>query len=262
VFTGLIEEMGEIAGVADGADGRCLRVRAARVGPTLTPGASIAVNGVCQTVTAFPGPAEFAVTAVGETLRRTTLGSFRPGRRVNLERPLRVGDRLDGHWVNGHVDGKGRILDVRRQGRDVSFRIGLPDGLGRFVVEKGSIAVDGVSLTVGEVDAVSFRVYIIPKTRELTLFGTYRAGDEVNIEADILAKYAAKAMAGGERAAGSESAAGGERSAGCGRTAGVAGTARGAAGARGAETADGAEALGAWRQQAREVFEAWERGDR
>jgi riboflavin synthase len=228
VFTGLIEEMGEITGVTDGVDGRSLRVRAARVGPTLMSGASIALNGVCQTVTDLPGPTEFAVTAVGETLRRTTLGSFRPGRRVNLERPLRVGDRLDGHWVNGHVDGTGRILEVRHEGRDVSFRVGLPPGLGRFVVEKGSIAVDGVSLTVGEVETDSFRVYIIPKTRELTLFGTYRAGDEVNIEADILAKYAAKAMAEGGRAAGGR----------------------------------GTEGLGAWRPQAREVFEAWERGDR
>lgn len=238
MFTGLIEELGEITGVADGADGRCLRVRAARVAPALAPGASIAVNGVCQTVTGFPGPAEFAVTAVGETLRRTTLGSFRPGWRVNLERPLRVGDRLDGHWVNGHVDGKGRILEVRRDGRDVSFRVGLPGGLARFVVEKGSIAVDGVSLTVGEVDAGSFRVYIIPKTRELTLFGTYRTGDEVNIEADILAKYVAAAMAGGAR------------------------TARGAKIHVGVGAAGGAEVIGAWGPQAREVLKAWERGDR
>jgi len=232
VFTGLIEEMGEITGVTGGVDGRSLRVRAARVGPTLMPGASIAVNGVCQTVTGLSGPTEFAITAVGETLRRTTLGSFRPGRRVNLERPLRVGDRLDGHWVNGHVDGKGRILEVRREGCDVSFRVGLPAGLGRFVVEKGSIAVDGVSLTVGEVDADSFRIYIIPKTRELTLFGTYRAGDEVNIEADILAKYAAKAMAEGVEPARSANAAG------------------------------DAEVPGTWGASARGVFEAWERGDR
>ena len=154
---------------------------------------------------------------MGETLRRTTLGSFRPGRRVNLERPLRVGDRLDGHWVNGHVDGRGRILEVRREGRDVSFRIGLPAGLGRFVVEKGSIAVDGVSLTVGEVDAGSFRVYIIPETRELTLFGTYRAGDEVNIEADILAKYAAKALAADAESAGAAGGASGARGAPRGR---------------------------------------------
>jgi riboflavin synthase len=238
VFTGLIEEMGEITGVAEGADGRCLRVRAAKVAPTLGPGASVAVNGVCQTVTGLPGPAEFEVIAVGETLRRTTLGSFRPGRRVNLERPLRIGDRLDGHWVNGHVDGKGRILEVGRHGRDVSFRVALPDGLGRYVVEKGSIAVDGVSLTVGEVDAGSFRVYVIPKTREVTLFGTYRAGDEVNIEADILAKYAAKAMAGGGVAVEATESPLGQPVAG------------------------GANAPGTWGPQARGVFEGWEWGDR
>lgn len=238
MFTGLIEELGEITGVADGADGRCLRVRAAKVVSTLVPGASIAVNGVCQTVTGLPGPAEFEVIAVGETLRRTTLGLFRPGLRVNLERPLRIGDRLDGHWVNGHVDGKGRILEVRRQGRDVSFRVALPDSLGRYVVEKGSIAVDGVSLTVGEVDAGSFRVYVIPKTREVTLFGTYRAGDEVNVEADILAKYVEKTMAGS----------------------GV--DAEAAEAPRGAAAAGRTNASGTWGPQARGVFEGWERGDR
>jgi riboflavin synthase len=203
VFTGLIEEVGEITEVLDRADGRHLRVRAPRIGPDLVPGASVAVSGVCLTVTALPAPARFEVTAVGETLRRTTVGSLGPGRRVNLERPLRVGDRLDGHWVNGHVDATGRIVEARREGQDVSFRISLPGGLGRFVVEKGSIAVDGVSLTVGGVDAGSFRVHIIPETLERTLFRTYREGDEVNIEADILAKYAAKAL--GSRA-GSEAA--------------------------------------------------------
>lgn len=239
MFTGLIEELGEVTGVVDGTDGRGIRVRAARCAPALALGSSVAVSGVCQTVTGLPGPDEFEVMAVGETLRRTTFGSFRPGRRVNLELPLRVGDRLDGHWVNGHVDGTGRILEIRQGAREVSFRIGLPAGLGRFVVEKGSIAVDGVSLTVGEVDAGSFRVYIIPKTRELTLFGTYRTGDEVNVEADILAKYAAKALAAGGKAVEGPDAVG---------AAGLGGVAQ-------------ADRLPGWGPSAREVFEAWERGD-
>jgi riboflavin synthase len=202
VFTGLIEELGEVVAARDGAGGRHLRVRG---GPTLAglaPGASVAICGVCQTVVTLPAADQFEVIAVGETLRRTTLGSFRPGQRVNLERPLRVGDRLDGHWVNGHIDGTGRVVEVRRDGRDFSFRIALPAGVERFVVEKGSIAVDGVSLTVGEVGTGDFRVYIIPETRERTLFGTYHEGSEVNIEADILAKYAAKAFAGGAGANG------------------------------------------------------------
>jgi riboflavin synthase len=243
VFTGLIEETGEITGVTDGVGGRRLRVRAARVGPALAPGASIAVNGACQTVTAVSRPTEFEVTAVGETLRRTTLGSFRPGHRVNLERPLRVGDRLDGHWVNGHVEGRGRILGVRRDRRDFGFFIGLPAGLERFVVEKGSIAVDGVSLTVGEVEAASFWVHIIPETRERTLFGTYREGSEVNIEADILAKYAAIALTGGAVLAGS---------------AGLAGSAT-APGREG--VAGGRATAGAWGPRAHGILEAWERGE-
>jgi riboflavin synthase len=240
VFTGLIEELGAIVGVADGPDGRRLRVRATGLGPDLSPGASIAVNGVCQTVTAGAGTAEFELLAVGETLRRTTFAALRVGRPVNLERPLRVGDRLDGHWVNGHVDCTARILEIRRQGRDFSFRIDLPAAIARFVVEKGSIAVDGVSLTVGEVKSDSFRLYIIPETRERTLFGTYREGDEVNIEADILAKYAAKAL---------EAAMRGEP---------------GAVLPADRRSADGVDpgAESPWGSGARGVFEAWERGDR
>lgn len=255
MFTGLIEELGEITGVADRPDGRRLRVRAARIGSTLAPGASVAISGACLTVTALPEPAQFEVTAVGETLRRTTLGSFRPGRRVNLERPLRAGDRLDGHWVTGHVDDKGRILEVRREGRDVSFRVSLPADLGRFVVEKGSIAVDGVSLTAGRVDAGSFRVYIIPETLDRTLFGTYRVGDEVNIEADILAKYAAKALAGG-----AGSALGRVASAGPGLVGDLSSSA-GVGAAGGGVTMDDAGTARAWGPKARGIFAAWERGN-
>jgi riboflavin synthase len=129
------------------------------------------------------------VVAVAETLRRTTFGSLRPGAVLQLEPPLRLGDPLGGHWVNGHVDVTAAIHGIHRDGREFVFTIALPEAIAPYVVEKGSIAVDGVSLTVGAVGASDFRVYIIPETRARTLFGRYHAGDVVNLEADVLAKY-------------------------------------------------------------------------
>ncbi len=197
VFTGLIEEMGTVLRAARIAEGRRIAVRAGRVCDGLRAGDSIAVNGVCQTVTSLSGSGLFEIVAVGETLKRTTLGSLRSGDSVNLERPLRMGDRLGGHWVNGHVDRCAAIEAIERIGDDFAFRIGLPPELALYVVEKGSIAVDGVSLTVGEVDDRGFRVHIIPETRERTLFGSYRVGDSVNLEVDILAKYVRRALGQG-----------------------------------------------------------------
>jgi riboflavin synthase len=197
MFTGLIEEIGEVRSVADQSAGRRILLRASAVMPGMARGDSVAVNGVCQTVAALIEPDSFAVIAVEETMRRTTFGSLRSGSRVNLERPLRLGDRLGGHWVNGHVDGTGRILETRRTGRDLGFCISTPPGLARYTVEKGSIAVDGVSLTLGEVNSRGFWVYIIPETRERTLFGRYRVGDSVNLEVDILAKYVERALRAG-----------------------------------------------------------------
>jgi riboflavin synthase len=189
VFTGLIEEIGEITRVQESPEGRRIRIRAPKVRSGLSRGDSLSVNGVCQTVAMLTEVASVEVVAVEETLRRTTLANLAPGGRVNLERPLRLGDRLGGHWVNGHVDGTAKIEEVGTRGRDFSFRIGLPSDLARYVVEKGSIAVDGVSLTVGRVEDRSFRVHVIPETRRETLFGSYRAGDQVNLEVDVLAKY-------------------------------------------------------------------------
>ena len=225
MFTGLIEEMGEVVRAVDEAGGRRLRVHAPRVARDLERGASVAINGVCQTVTTLPGPDQFEVLAVAETLRRTTIAGLAAGRHVNLELSLRAGDRLGGHWVNGHVDCTTTIEEMRRSGADARFLFGLPPVLARYVVEKGSIAVDGVSLTVGGVTPSTFEVFVIPETRARTLFGRYAVGDRVNLEADILAKYV-------EGALGLD------------------------------PLRDAPRAAAAWgSESARRVFEAWERGE-
>lgn len=201
MFTGLIEEMGEVTRVRETSLGKKLEIRAATILRDLREGDSLAVNGVCQTLAGVPGPDRVEVVAVAETLRRTTFSRLGPGSRVNLERPLRLGDRLGGHWVNGHVDGTGGIEAVERIGRDLRFTVSVPADLARYVVEKGSVAVDGVSLTVGRVeDSPSgegesrFTVHIIPETASRTLFGRYAKGDRVNLEVDILAKYVERAL--------------------------------------------------------------------
>jgi riboflavin synthase len=144
-----------------------------------------------------PPPRWFEVIAIPETLARTTFSDLRPGSRVNLERPLRVGDRLGGHWVQGHVDATGSIEEVRTDGGDRAYAIAAPASLARYLVEKGSIAVDGVSLTIGTVHdtpgGARFWVHIIPETLRRTTFGAYRVGDRVNLEVDILAKYILRA---------------------------------------------------------------------
>ena len=196
MFTGLIQEMGEIVRVHDGADGRRLRVRAPGLAGGLRAGDSVAINGVCQTVSGPPGDGVFEVVAVAETLRRTTFASLRAGSPVHLEAALRLGDPLGGHWVNGHVDAQGTIREIRREGDDVTFVISLPDAIAPYVVEKGSIAIDGVSLTVGEVGRGAFRVYLIPETLRRTRFGAYRVGEAVNLEADVIAKYVEQMVRG------------------------------------------------------------------
>jgi len=155
-------------------------------------------DGACLTVTDVTGDC-YRVLAGGETLARTTLGALRVGSRVNLERALRVGDRLGGHWVTGHIDGTGELAARRDLGANLVLSIRATPGLLRYIVEKGSIAVAGVSLTVNAVDAETFSVAIIPHTREETTLGELEVGGRVNLEVDILAKHVEKLLSGGER---------------------------------------------------------------
>ena len=184
MFTGIVEEIGRVQSMAPNR----LVLTARRVLEGTRSGDSIAVNGVCLTVTRMDA-GSFSVEIMPETLRRTSMGNLRPGDPVNLERALRVGDRLGGHFVQGHVDGIGRILALTPEQEALLMRVSAPAGIMRYVVEKGFIAVDGVSLTVIARDAGSFTVSLVGYTREHTNLGMKRTGDPVNLEADIIAKY-------------------------------------------------------------------------
>jgi riboflavin synthase len=192
MFTGLVESLGTVARLEDTGAGRRLVVRDP-MGPHLVVGESVAVNGACLTVVAVRGE-EFDFEVGPETLLRTNLGGLAAGGRVNLERSLRVGDRLGGHFVQGHVDAVGTIDARIRNGdwEDVWFR--CPADLTRLMVPKGSIAVDGVSLTLVTVEADRFSVMLIPHTQAVTTLGFKRPGDPVNLEADMLAKHVAKLL--------------------------------------------------------------------
>ena len=192
MFTGLIEAVGAIADVARTATGRRLRIDTALAG-ALTPGDSLAVNGVCLTVVAVDGSSVQADVSP-ETARVTTLGAARAGSVVNLERPLRADGRLGGHFVQGHVDAPGRVDEIREEGDSHWITVQYPSQLERYIVRKGSIAVDGVSLTVAGVDALRFDVQIIPFTWAHTNLSGLRSGDAVNLECDVLAKYVARAL--------------------------------------------------------------------
>jgi riboflavin synthase len=188
VFTGIVEELGEVIALESHGDSAVLSVRAPRVGAEVPHGASIAVNGVCLTVVG--GEARrIRFDVMGETLKRSVLGALKPGDTVNLERSVRVDGRLDGHVVQGHVDGSGVILARTPGDGWDTVRFGLPPGLSRYVAEKGSIAVDGVSLTVSAVDDDWFEVGLIPETLRATTLGRKQPGDAVNLEVDVLAKY-------------------------------------------------------------------------
>jgi riboflavin synthase len=198
VFTGIIEEVGEVAALDRRGDSAELTVLADRVAGDLVHGASIAVNGVCLTVVGWE-PAERDRTSVrfdvmGETLERSVIGALRAGDGVNLERAVRADARLDGHVVQGHVDGTGVVLSRTPGDAWEAVRFGLPAELARFVAEKGSIAVDGVSLTVSGVGADWFEVGLIPETLRATTLGGKAAGDPVNLEVDVLAKYVARLL--------------------------------------------------------------------
>ena len=188
MFTGIVEELGTIVALEPQGDAVRLRVRGPLVTTDAVHGASIAVNGVCLTVVEH-GDGEFTADGMQETLDRSSLGALGPGSRVNLERPVTLEARLGGHLVQGHVDGTGTILDRSPSEHWEVVRIALPDGLGRYVVEKGSITVDGISLTVVEAQREWFSVSLIPTTLELTTLGTKKVGDPVNLEVDVVAKY-------------------------------------------------------------------------
>ena len=196
MFTGIVEELGEVVAVEPLQDASRLTVRGPLVTSDAGHGDSISVNGVCLTVVSNEGGA-FTADVMAETLRRSSLGDVAVGSPVNLERAVRVSDRLGGHVVQGHVDGTGRIEQVTPDEHWTVVRVGLPEGLRRYVVEKGSITVDGVSLTVSAVQDDWFEVSLIPTTLALTTFGAKGVGDAVNLEVDVMAKYVEKLLQAG-----------------------------------------------------------------
>jgi riboflavin synthase len=193
VFTGIVEETGEIVDVVAQEDAARLRVRGPLVTSDARPGDSIAVNGVCLTVV-DPADGVFGVDVMGETLRRSSLAGATAGTRVNLERAVAAGARLGGHIVQGHVDGTGTVVERTEHEEWTTMRFRVGYGLTRYVVEKGSIAVDGVSLTVTEVDDESFAVGLIPTTLRETTLGEREVGSTVNLEVDVVAKYVERLM--------------------------------------------------------------------
>lgn len=202
MFTGIIEEIGEVVDVESRGDSAVLTVSAHTIVEGIVKGetgkgASIAVNGVCLTIigwTVYEPLSHIGFDVMAETLKRSVIGALRPGDRVNLERAVRVDSRLDGHVVQGHVDGTGVVISRTPGDGWEAVRFGLPADLGRLVAEKGSIAVDGVSLTVTAVGPDWFEVGLIPETLRATTLGAKQLGDPVNLEVDVLAKYVARLM--------------------------------------------------------------------
>lgn len=195
MFTGIIEEVGRVASVRRGAHSCVLTVSARTVLEDVHLGDSIATNGVCLTVTAFDD-ASFSADVMHETLDRSSLGRLRPGSPVNLERAMAADGRFGGHIVSGHIDGVGTIKEVTADDNAVWYRIEAEPAVLRYVVEKGSIAIDGISLTVAKVDAATFSVSIIPHTRAQTNLAAKRAGDVVNLETDLIGKYVERLLTG------------------------------------------------------------------
>lgn len=196
MFTGIVTGLGEVRAITPIGRGQDMRlvvgVPAGWADMASIPlGASIACNGCCLTAVEL-GPDWFAVTASAETLSKTTLGAWVVGTRINLERPLKVGDELGGHIVSGHVDGLGEVLAATPDQGSTRWRFRVPGGIARFIAPKGSVAIDGVSLTVNEVEGDTFGVNIIPHTAEVTGFGLLKVGDKVNIEIDTVARYVAR----------------------------------------------------------------------
>ena len=196
MFTGLIAEVGSVEAIDRNEAGARLRI-AADVGGELAPGDSVAVSGACLTAVE-PGPGGFAADVMNQTLELTALGALAPGSPVNLEPAVRASDRLGGHIVQGHVDGTGSVAGVADDGFARRVRVELPEGLERYVVERGSIALNGVSLTVAGIEGRIVEVSLIPETLQRTTFGTIAAGDPVNVEVDVIARHAERLLKGFE----------------------------------------------------------------
>ena len=192
MFTGIITDLGRVDAVVPAGEGDSrFRIATAYDLSEVDIGASIACSGCCLTVVE-KGEGDFAVDVSGETLSKTNLGDWEVGHRVNLERSLKVGDELGGHLVYGHVDGVAEIVGSQPEGGSTRWRFRAPAELARFIAPKGSVALDGVSLTVNEVEGREFGVNIIPHTTAVTSFGSYQVGDRVNLEIDVLARYVAR----------------------------------------------------------------------
>jgi riboflavin synthase len=199
VFTGIVEDLGEVEAIDHQGDFARIYVRSSVVTSDARPGDSICVSGVCLTVTGLLGgspPQGFTADVMGETLRFSSLKSLNPGTKVNLERSVRLEDRLGGHLVQGHTDGTGTIQSRTSHADWDVIRVSLPASLAKYVVHKGSITVDGVSLTVSGIDDDWFEISLIPETLKRTTLGTKQPGDEVNLEVDVIAKYVEKLIGG------------------------------------------------------------------
>lgn len=193
MFTGIIEETGTVEKIAPGRKAIALTIRAATATRGLKTGGSLAVNGCCLTATKIGGKSKLVqFDLLQETWQRTNFQSLKPGSLVNLERPMRAGGEFGGHFVTGHIDGTGKIIRWEKSGADHVLDIAAPENVMRYVIEKGSIAIDGISLTVANVSKKHFRVWIIPHTFEATNLRHRKTGDAVNLEADLLGKYAEK----------------------------------------------------------------------
>lgn len=196
MFTGIVTDVGTVESVTPMDQGVRLRIATSYDPATIDMGASIAHAGTCLTVVTLPEASSnqrwYEVEAWDEALRLTTIGTWEAGRRVNLERSLKIGDELGGHMVSGHVDGMAEILSIEPEGEAVRFRLRAPVGLEKFVAPKGSVALDGTSLTVNSVSGGDFDVLLIRHTLEVTTWGDRKAGDKVNFEVDTMARYAAR----------------------------------------------------------------------
>jgi len=201
VFTGLIEETGKVSSLRRGGNSSFIRIQAEKVLEGTVTGDSIAVNGVCLTVTEMGG-GWFQADVMNETLARSSLGSLKPGDLVNLERAMAAGGRFGGHIVSGHIDGTGTVTDIKNDGIAVWYTITADPQILRYIVEKGSVALDGISLTVAKVTAESFSVSVIPHTAEVTTLSKRKTGDKINIENDIIGKYVEKLMKPAESSSG------------------------------------------------------------